>query len=244
MAQLIRKQKLWTIEVKLIQQDEILKHILENQDLQTWTQISKAFFEISGVMRSSKQCRDRWNNNLQSEKNFNPWQENELKTLFNSQRIHGNQWSLIAREMNGRSENQIKNFFYSTIRRNIRKFNKGKLDSERIRFKSLSILDNEEIRSILTTKKSISKNYFLSTFLSEQAVKIIQSQFLQTNENAEVHYNSNFLMPPEMKFTSEDFYISDDSGSSSNPNFEDDKLLDEDPYTLLEFSDILDNQFH
>ena len=35
----------------------------------------------------------------------------------------GNKWSRIAQKLTGRTDNNIKNFFYSTLRRAIRKLN-------------------------------------------------------------------------------------------------------------------------
>ncbi|OMJ92796.1 hypothetical protein SteCoe_4335 [Stentor coeruleus] len=238
MASISRKPKLWTVE-----QDDLLKQLVENHGSQTWPMICQEFLETSGVKRTPKQCRDRWVNNLRSEKNDAPWKEEEVMILFDNQSKYGNQWSIIAKEMKGRTENQIKNLFYSTIRRNIRKFNKGKLDLERIKFKSLSILENQEIRNILTTRKSISKNFFLKTFLTKEAVNVIQSQFSQQQSTVCTENKTNYLALPEMNFTTDDFYISDDSGSS-NPTFESEDLLYDNDYTTLEFSDLLNNPIY
>jgi hypothetical protein len=46
--------------------------------------------------------------------------------------VTGNKWSEIAKHLPGRSENSIKNFFYSRIRKLIRQYNKKNPDSEKI----------------------------------------------------------------------------------------------------------------
>jgi hypothetical protein len=210
-----RKPKLWTDTVRLTQEDELLRRIMENDDKQKWSTVAKRFAESCGVRRTPKQCRDRWVNNISCVQNDAPWSDAEVEQLFQSQLQHGNQWSLIAREIKGRSENQIKNMFYSTIRRNIRKFNKGKFESERIKFKSLHILNNQEIRSVLTAKKSVGKNSFAKTFLSKTAIDIIKAQFVvpeQLQHNG-MHFNHEPL-PLELSLINEENCISSEETES------------------------------
>lgn len=52
------------------------------------------------------------------------WTIEEEKILFDEQKINGNKWSLIAEKLPGRSDNAIKNHFYSLIRKNIRRITK------------------------------------------------------------------------------------------------------------------------
>ena len=44
--------------------------------------------------------------------------------IFNYQQQHGNEWSKVAKFLHGRSDNTIKNHFYATIRRKLRRYNK------------------------------------------------------------------------------------------------------------------------
>lgn len=82
---------------------------------------------------------------------------------------YGNKWSKIASFLPGRSSNQIKNYFHSTIRRNLRKFNFGRLNSEKLEYSSFKLLENIEIRKVLLTDKNVKKQFLMKIQLSNEA---------------------------------------------------------------------------
>ena len=51
----------------------------------------------------------------------NPLTDEEERLIFEGHRIHGNKWAEIAKMLNGRTDNAVKNFFYSTLRHQMRK---------------------------------------------------------------------------------------------------------------------------
>ncbi len=63
----------------------------------------------------------RWHNHLDPGVKKVPLSEEEERTIFRGYRIHGNRWADIAKLLNGRPDNLVKNFFYSTLRRQLRK---------------------------------------------------------------------------------------------------------------------------
>jgi len=47
--------------------------------------------------------------------------DEEEKIIFEGYKQYGNKWAEISKQLNGRTDNSIKNFFYSTLRRQLRK---------------------------------------------------------------------------------------------------------------------------
>ena len=71
--------------------------------------------EIPG--RSSKQCRERWNNILNPDVKKGNWSADEDKIIFKMYHDIGTQWTKMTAELPGRTENSIKNRFYSNLRK-------------------------------------------------------------------------------------------------------------------------------
>ena len=54
-----------------------------------------------------------------------PISKEEERKIFSLHKLQGNKWAEIAKELAGRSDNCIKNYYYSTLRKHIRRINKS-----------------------------------------------------------------------------------------------------------------------
>ena len=97
--------------------------------------------------RTAKQCRERWHNHLDPNIVKDYWSPEEEKIIFDYQVSHGNQWADIAKLLPGRTDNSIKNHFYSTIRRKIRWHNRNKEPSEQISLSVQDVIQDHELTS-------------------------------------------------------------------------------------------------
>ncbi|XAR67521.1 hypothetical protein NMG60_11002301 [Bertholletia excelsa] len=98
----------WTAE-----EDQKLIECMQKHGQGRW----RAVPQEAGLKRCGKSCRLRWTNYLRPDIKRGRFSFEEEETIIQLHRILGNKWSAIAAHLPGRTDNEIKNYWNTRIRK-------------------------------------------------------------------------------------------------------------------------------
>ncbi|PWA66789.1 homeodomain-like protein [Artemisia annua] len=107
------KRGRWTKE-----EDEILSKYVQANGEGSWKSLPKN----AGLLRCGKSCRLRWINYLRGDLKRGNISVEEDEMIVKLHKAFGNRWSLIASHLPGRTDNEIKNYWNSSLSRQIYRF--------------------------------------------------------------------------------------------------------------------------
>ncbi|XP_019241097.1 PREDICTED: transcription repressor MYB4-like isoform X2 [Nicotiana attenuata] len=107
------KKGKWTAE-----EDELLVNYIQVNGEGSWKSLPKK----AGLLRCGKSCRLRWTNYLRPDLKRGKFTADEDETIVKLHSSLGNRWSLIANHLPGRTDNEIKNYWISNLRRRLYTF--------------------------------------------------------------------------------------------------------------------------
>ncbi|KAG8087333.1 hypothetical protein GUJ93_ZPchr0010g7958 [Zizania palustris] len=100
----------WTPE-----EDEKLLQYIQKNGHGSWRTLPR----LAGLNRCGKSCRLRWTNYLRPDIKRGKFSTEEEQTILHLHSIIGNKWSAIATHLPGRTDNEIKNFWNTHLKKRL-----------------------------------------------------------------------------------------------------------------------------
>lgn len=143
------RRKVW-----LLGEDQLLRELVEQNGPQEWKSISDQL-ALAGfpTPRTSKQCRERWKYSLNPEISNHEWSDEERYQILKLHQTYANNWAAIAQYLPGRTDNSIKNVFYSELKKALKKYNRTHKGGNRIMRTRKSLIQDKDITRILDMVK-------------------------------------------------------------------------------------------
>ncbi|KAL2542060.1 myb domain protein [Abeliophyllum distichum] len=211
------------------EEDRILVDFITENGHGTWRDLPKH----AGLLRCGKSCRLRWANYLRPDIKRGPFSPEEENTIVRLQGMLGNKWAAIASHLPGRTDNDIKNFWNSHLKKHFSKICSPRPSSSETVMKSESSSQWENVR--VEAESTLSRNVLLHNNPSS-GCKFDQGDYFIRLWNSEVgksfqNVNEN-LQPIKCKTEVEDMTT---AYSESSKSYEIDDSSDSMLKLLLDF---------
>ncbi|KAI6685038.1 hypothetical protein NL676_030951 [Syzygium grande] len=105
-----KKKGPWTPE-----EDQILISHIHQFGHGNWRALPKQ----AGLLRCGKSCRLRWINYLRPDVKRGNFTDGERDAIIHLHQVLGNRWSAIASRLPGRTDNEIKNFWHTHLKKRV-----------------------------------------------------------------------------------------------------------------------------
>ncbi|XP_031276854.1 transcription factor MYB86-like [Pistacia vera] len=169
------KKGLWSPE----EDEKLLKHITTHAH-GSWSSVPK----LAGLQRCGKSCRLRWINYLRPDLRRGSFSEEEEQIIIDCHRILGNRWAQIAKHLPGRTDNEVKNYWNSCI--------KKKLISQGLDPRTHNLIPSHQRAS-----KKLSRNISQTSFdPSIPAFTVNNGQMTPINNNVQMEIRPPILTLP------------------------------------------------
>ncbi|KAL8471495.1 hypothetical protein ACS0TY_028948 [Phlomoides rotata] len=174
----------WTPE-----EDAKILAYVASHGIGNWTLVPQK----AGLNRCGKSCRLRWTNYLRPDLKHDNFTPEEEECILEMHKTIGSRWSLIARQLPGRTDNDVKNYWNTKLKKKL-----SKLGIDPITHKPFSQLFSE-YGKISGSHISRNRNPFLQNLTgNDQTIRnnVEASRFQITNQENHVVMQPHFLNEP------------------------------------------------
>ncbi|XP_060170794.1 myb-related protein 305-like [Lycium barbarum] len=159
----------WTTE-----EDKLLIEYVKLHGEGRWSSVAT----VAGLKRNAKSCRLRWVNYLRPDLKKGQITPNEEKIILELHAKWGNRWATIARNLEGRTDNEIKNYWRTHFKKNLRQ-------AINCNDKAIHILE-DQMKSLVHTYNSQQLEGVESRQESDQNMNVSKSEFLQALNDSQL----------------------------------------------------------
>lgn len=173
------KKGLWSPD-----EDEKLFNHINIFGIGCWSSVPKQ----AGLQRCGKSCRLRWLNYLRPDVKRGSFSQKEEDLIVGLHQVLGNRWSQIAGQLKGRTDNEIKNYWNSTLKKKLVKQgidpnthkplmikstnNVIKLDQEH-KLQRISFKPHEPMKSTPNDQESPFRNHLMDNYEGDIACNFL-----------------------------------------------------------------------
>ncbi|KAL5174118.1 Transcription factor MYB7 [Glycine soja] len=154
----INKKGPWSKE-----EDELLINYINLHGQGNWKSIPKA----AGLLRCGKSCRLRWTNYLRPDLKKGNFTEEESNLIIHLHSLLGNKWSQIATSLPGRTDNEIKNYWKSHLKRYLYALGIDPVTHKPFK-EDTNTTSTPPNNSVATTTSTIPRIYYFNVFLNSK----------------------------------------------------------------------------
>ncbi|XP_075477040.1 transcription factor MYB41-like [Primulina tabacum] len=158
----------------------------------------------AGLHRCGKSCRLRWTNYLRPDIKRGRFSFEEEETIIQLHSILGNKWSAIAARLPGRTDNEIKNYWNTHIRKRLLRMGVDPVThSPRLDLLDLSTVLQSSFYDNSTPQMNFSRLLGLQPLINPQLIRLVTSLLSSQRQNQEfltptaspINYSSQMQTP-------------------------------------------------
>ncbi|XAR68050.1 hypothetical protein NMG60_11003047 [Bertholletia excelsa] len=136
----------------------------------------------AGLQRCGKSCRLRWTNYLRPDIKRGRFSFEEEEIIIQLHGILGNKWSAIAARLPGRTDNEIKNYWNTHIRKRLLRMGIDPVTHS----PRLDLMDLSSILSLASTQLNLPNLLGLQTLVNPELLRLATTVSVTNHENPEM----------------------------------------------------------